>query len=218
MNILIIGDVHGCYYSLQALVSQYWNPESTYLIQLGDLINKGPHSGYCIQFLQNLEQQHPGKVTLLRGNHEQMYIDAARATKKEAFAKNLSKNIKEAGLQPKKVRQWLQEKALYWNNDKLLVTHAGIAKNADDEVWNDQNKNGVLYYKGELRFLPQKQVIGHTIVEGNKPLFSTKENAWRIDTGLWQNGVLTGLLLSQMGEKLAVYTQPLDTRDQTKPI
>lgn len=215
MNILVIGDVHGCYYSLKALVNRCWNAENTHLVQLGDLINKGPHSGWCVRYWQELEQQNPGRITLLRGNHEQMYLDAAREPKKEGFVKKLSKDFKTADLKPKEVRNWMRTKPLYWKNDHLLITHAGVAKNADDDVWSDQNKNGVLYYKGDLCFLPQKQVIGHTIVEGGKPLFSPKENVWRIDTGLWQNGVLTGILLSPQAEKLAVYSQALDERDRS---
>lgn len=214
MKLLIIGDVHGCYYSLKALINRYWDAETTHLIQLGDLINKGPHSGCCVRYWQELEQRYPERVTLLRGNHEQMYLDACREKKKESFAKKLSKDFKAAGLKPSQVRDWLYGKPLLWKNDHLLITHAGVAKNADDDIWDDQNKKGVLYYKGELSFLPQKQVIGHNIVEGGKPLFSPKENAWRIDTGLWQNGILTSLLLSPNGVKQAVYQQVMDSRDQ----
>ena len=56
MKLLVIGDVHGCYYTLKELVEKHWHPGEEILIQLGDLINKGPYSGKCIKYWQELEK------------------------------------------------------------------------------------------------------------------------------------------------------------------
>jgi hypothetical protein len=34
MNYLVIGDVHGCYYTFNNLITKHWNKENEVLIQL----------------------------------------------------------------------------------------------------------------------------------------------------------------------------------------
>lgn len=213
MKVLVIGDVHGCYYTLKNLINRAWNPRTMHLIQLGDLINKGPHSAQCIQYWRWLEYYFAERLTLLKGNHEQMYLEAVSKPKTDKWARPLQEHFAKAGIDTREIRAWLQGKPLKWSNEHLLVTHAGWRKNTP-HPFDEQNKKGVLYHKDELAFLKQIQVIGHSIVEGNKPLFSTRENAWRIDTGAWQGGVLTGLLLSEEGEMEAVYSEPLHLKDK----
>ncbi len=58
MNLLIVGDVHGCYHTFKKLVDENWNPEEELLIQIGDLINKGPHSGLCSKYWRKLEKKY----------------------------------------------------------------------------------------------------------------------------------------------------------------
>jgi serine/threonine protein phosphatase 1 len=65
--VYIIGDVHGCYDTLMALVAKL--PKDAKLIFLGDLIDRGPKSRQVIEFVRN------GGYDCVQGNHEQLMID-----------------------------------------------------------------------------------------------------------------------------------------------
>jgi len=72
-HIWLVGDLHGCHQRLmQALREQHFDPYRDLLVCVGDLIDRGPDSLHCLQLLQK-----PWFKTV-RGNHEQMAIDALR--------------------------------------------------------------------------------------------------------------------------------------------
>lgn len=79
MNRLIaIGDIHGC---LNKLVDLYFKVRPTAddrLVFLGDYIDRGPDSKGVIKYLLNLREHFPQTV-FLRGNHEQIFLDALSA-------------------------------------------------------------------------------------------------------------------------------------------
>ena len=73
-----IGDIHGqCTMlrdMLETLRQRPLNEEDT-LVFLGDYIDRGEDSRGCIDILIALKQEHKN-VIFLRGNHEQMMLDA----------------------------------------------------------------------------------------------------------------------------------------------
>lgn len=214
MDLLIIGDVHGCYFTLKKLLKEYWNPDEMMLVQAGDLVNKGPHSAQCIKLWMRLENEHPGKVVMIRGNHEQKLINSIRRPSIFNSAGAVRNQLKKEKMRLKEVRKWLQKLPLKWENEHVLVTHAGIAKKTKDP-YNLTSRNGVLYNKGPLRTLDKVQVKGHSIVEGHKPVFSPTENAWYIDTGAWTKKYLSALLLSFSGERKQVIRIPTKGEDRS---
>jgi serine/threonine protein phosphatase 1 len=203
MNLLIVGDVHGCYHTFKQLVEEYWNPQEEILIQIGDLINKGPHSGLCLKYWFQLQEQFPYKTLLIRGNHEQFMIGGGAFLKESVKGVTLEKSIENAGLTVSAVRRYLQNTPLKWENEDVLVTHAGVSKTASNP-YSLTAKDGVLFNKGALKRMDKLQVKGHSIVDGNKPLFSPSENAWYIDTGAWMKKYLSAIRLNEQGEKLEV--------------
>lgn len=70
-HIWLSGDIHGC---LEQLRRKLWHcrfdPWRDLLISVGDVIDRGPQSLRCLQLLE----QH--WVCAVRGNHEQMAMDA----------------------------------------------------------------------------------------------------------------------------------------------
>lgn len=70
-QVLVIGDVHGCFDELQDLLSKYAiTPENTVLVFCGDIINRGPKNCETLRFIRSL-----GSAALsVRGNHEDRVI------------------------------------------------------------------------------------------------------------------------------------------------
>jgi serine/threonine protein phosphatase 1 len=74
-----IGDIHGCLDKLERLLAaceaQAGGRDARYVF-LGDYIDRGPDSRGVVELLMRRQQARPGAVVCLRGNHEQMAIDA----------------------------------------------------------------------------------------------------------------------------------------------
>lgn len=74
MATYVIGDVHGCYYSLLALLEQIELNKADRLLFVGDLINKGPHSRKVVDLLMKMQDM-GYQLQSVRGNHEQKLLD-----------------------------------------------------------------------------------------------------------------------------------------------
>lgn len=73
-RIIATSDWHGLATRARTLVEMTdWNPETDDLIVLGDMIDRGPDSLGCVAYARELEKR--GAI-ILRGNHEQMAVDA----------------------------------------------------------------------------------------------------------------------------------------------
>jgi serine/threonine protein phosphatase 1 len=68
-NIYIIGDVHGCYKTLRALIDKLPQKEQSHICFVGDVIDRGKDSKKIIEFIQ----AHYYDCVL--GNHEEMMIE-----------------------------------------------------------------------------------------------------------------------------------------------
>jgi serine/threonine protein phosphatase 1 len=72
---LIIGDVHGCFDTLYALVEEQIQLQQTdQLIFLGDLINRGKDSKKVLDYLMQLELEY--EIYCIKGNHEHNLLTA----------------------------------------------------------------------------------------------------------------------------------------------
>ena len=79
MNIVAIGDIHGCIkqlLTLQDKIFNYpqYNKEEDLLLYLGDYIDRGLHSKDVINHILQLQTEGV-KSVFLKGNHEQFMID-----------------------------------------------------------------------------------------------------------------------------------------------
>lgn len=80
-RVALLADIHANYPALQAVAQEVaaWDPDMVYV--LGDIINRGPRSQACLQFL--LEKEHEKNWHMIRGNHEEyvLQINAADSPK-----------------------------------------------------------------------------------------------------------------------------------------
>ena len=71
-KIFAIGDIHGCYDQLKALVEKIPIDFSRdTLLFIGDYIDRGPHSAEVVDYLIQLKKR-VKEVIFLKGNHEDM--------------------------------------------------------------------------------------------------------------------------------------------------
>lgn len=80
MSITAIGDIHGCAKTIVALLDRLeLTPDDT-LVFMGDYIDRGPDSYGVIELLLQMERNAADgtgpKCVFLRGNHDQMMLDA----------------------------------------------------------------------------------------------------------------------------------------------
>ena len=69
-SVWAVGDVHGHFRTLEALVGQLDLGEGDAIVMLGDLIDRGPKSAHVVRYVRGT-----GGVFSIRGNHEQMMIE-----------------------------------------------------------------------------------------------------------------------------------------------
>lgn len=70
-HVWVVGDLHGCFSLLMAKLRQcHFDPWQDLLVSVGDVIDRGPDSMRCLHLLRTRW------IVAVRGNHEQMALDA----------------------------------------------------------------------------------------------------------------------------------------------
>lgn len=89
--IYAIGDIHGKFDLLQALynsikldIEECGDKENT-IVFLGDYIDRGRQNCQVLDFIKNLESNDNLKHIFIRGNHEDIFIDAMENPRKQAY-------------------------------------------------------------------------------------------------------------------------------------
>lgn len=199
-NFFIIGDVHGCLKTFQKLIS-FWDPEKEILIQVGDLIDRGNFSPQTIHFCISLQKQHPGKVILLRGNHEQLMLDYYQKISNSWLMNGGRQTISQfesSELQPKDILPWLSRLNLIYDTKHFYISHAGVS-DAGNNPLDPRNPNGILWNRNPLKNIGKTQIIGHTPLEEGKPAYYALNNYWNIDTGAYRGICLSGIKFDNNG-------------------
>ena len=72
MKIAVLSDIHGNFPALEAVTdhAERWQPDLIFVA--GDIVNRGPRSCECLEFLLNKRQEENWKI--IRGNHEDYVI------------------------------------------------------------------------------------------------------------------------------------------------
>lgn len=221
-RLIAIGDIHGCYHTLTDLLKDvdYSSAKDT-LVFVGDYIDRGNFSYEVVTILKKMQQQAgEDKVICLRGNHEQMAIDAFEHDyNKETEMLDIYGestqiwfyNGGEATLQSFQKHgenlmsyiPWFKSLPLIYDTPEILFCHAGLSK----PMVKDNTENDILWGRDwintDARCREKQVIFGHT--PGNERLYTTKSGDICIDAGCVFGGRLCGLIIHENGKCNAAY-------------
>lgn len=190
MRKLVIGDIHGCYDEFNELLSKMnYIPAEDQLILLGDYCDRGFKSKEVIERVRRLVQQGNGKVIALRGNHDQLFIDAMEHNENAIWIENgglytiksyVGKDWFKAGFNYSEYNKakafikmyyqhhidFLRSLPLYNEDDRHLFVHAGIDPTHSGDLQSHPEKH---FIWGHKQFLGSDNLINKTIVFGHIP-------------------------------------------------
>jgi serine/threonine protein phosphatase 1 len=183
----VIGDVHGCYYSLMAILDRIGPSIEDHLIFLGDLINKGPYSKLVVDELINLRGQ-GYKIDLIRGNHEYRLMEMIGNisdreiqnfktvyTAQKSYTEFFDKNFE----MPLDYQHFFSSMKPYIKKQGYLLIHAGLnfklADPFEDEYAMMMIRDWYANYDGS-------KVDNHCIVHGHQNSFLSESTRYLQDS------------------------------------
>lgn len=213
--IYAIGDIHGEIAKLDAmlaLLKGHIAPEDT-LLFIGDYIDRGPNSPAVLDRVMELKAVRPNTITL-RGNHEQMMLDA-RALYDHSMGARVDPEIGQIWFYngadntiaqfgpggsgrfweriPQRYWQFVGATEMEFTLGPFRFVHAGVLPRG--VFWEEEPLDPRLWIRDP--FLISKQDFGKVIVFGHTPLQEpvAMENKIGIDTGAAYGGMLTCAVL-----------------------
>lgn len=207
-NIIAIGDIHGCYRSIQALLEKLEVHDECQLLFVGDYIDRGPYSRQVVDLM--LELKETRDCIFLRGNHEQMLLDAIDRGRAGLWLHNGGDTtLQSYGLGrndlnlPVEHIEFFRSTRLYHETRNYFFVHAGVPphQTIQQSLEDPESLRDFLWTRDHLNAVEtaweKKVVFGHT----PKTIPIEKDNMIGIDTGCVYSsfgyGKLTALLLPE---------------------
>lgn len=192
---IAIGDIHGQFLLMKDLIENKikFNPDEDVLVFLGDYIDRGANAADemdVLNYLIELVAKAPGKVVLLRGNHEQMAIDAISSPTDDNLDLWAMNGCKEkiywTFADMMQLLHFCRSLPHSYETEKHLFVHAGAL---DGQPIKEQDKYMLLWE----REVNQYGYMGKTLVVGHTPRRSVlvSDKVINVDTGAFRTGVLS---------------------------
>ncbi|MBD3615957.1 MAG: serine/threonine protein phosphatase [Gracilimonas sp.] len=210
-QIIAIGDIHGCAVSNEALLKKLdkdYGSVPTYVF-LGDYTDRGPESKKVVEDLIVFNSNH--ECVFLKGNHDQMLLDAYENGKWDLWLSNggsttLENYDSEPGHfnMPEEHYNFFKNTVLYWQTERYFFVHGGISPDltVQENLESDYERNQFLWQRDHV--YTRKNRWEKTVVFGHTPVKEpiVEENMIGIDTGcVFKSrgfGVLTAVVLPEM--------------------
>lgn len=194
MKRYVIGDIHGCYDELVSLlvkIYQHANEQPYKIIFVGDYVDRGPDSKSVVTEVMNMQKR--GHVALM-GNHEDMILAGE-------FMYAAQTIVSFGGFRghyiPENVLEWMRSLPKYYEDDTIIVAHAGAKPGVP---MNEQSDAMLLWYRYEQRgpaLMGKHFYHGHTPFRG---FIDTRDDRTNVDTGCVYDGQLTAAIVGDDGK------------------
>ena len=200
-RLIAIGDIHGCFTALEALLEMLSLRDDDQLVTLGDYVDRGPDSRRVLDRLIELFDR--GRLIPLRGNHELMMLRARDSLNEEKFWRNFggddalesySTEDRQGRLKDVPDRHWrfIASDCRDWHeSDEHIFVHASAnpilpleMQSEDDLFWRGLSDRGP-HVSGKMI------ICGHSVQENGVP--KNLGHTIGIDTGAYAGGWLTAL-------------------------
>ena len=172
MRRFAVSDIHGCVQTFQDLLLSIQLSEADVLYLLGDFIDRGPDTQGVIDTILDLREA-GFKVQCLRGNHEQMFLDALKGgeRQKAAFLVNGgTETLRSFGVSsveevPLRYVHFMEALPYYIDLSDYLLVHAGFNGNTGDPLLDLDSMLWIRnwYFSIDPYWLGKKKIVhGHT--------------------------------------------------------
>lgn len=226
--IAVIGDIHGCFFTLKELYHKVLEvyPEIEYY-SVGDLIDRGKYSLEVVEYVKRKG------IKFTPGNHDLMFSHFFESPG-SVFARTWIHNdhgptLAAYEFEPEKVWEhieFINNQPLFYNLDDCFITHAGISSFYKNVLPNNYkndlnslnylidnehyNEHGVMWNRDKLLNIGKLQIVGHT--PNPEPRFDKRANALYIDTGVFREYKLSCAIVhkSEIIEIISVNTNSRD--------
>ncbi len=199
MQTLVIGDIHGCFYELQALLDKAGLAENDPLISLGDCVDRGPETPEVLRFFRDRSN-----TQLLMGNHERKHLRGSRHEVKLARSQQISK-IQFGDAYPEALT-FMGTLPLYLDLPEAILVHGYFEPGISPEKQNPMVLCGTMGGDKHLRthyaqpwyelYAGDKPIlVGHENYTGTDQPFVCQDLVFGLDTSCVTGKALTGLLL-----------------------
>lgn len=210
--IAVIGDIHGCFYTLVNLVEQVKQKYTNISIySVGDLIDRGKHSFEVMEFILS------EGIIFTAGNHDLMFYHFFKKPS-TIFGQSWSYNGNEATLKSYEKHEQelfihinkIKEAPLYLDLDDCFISHAGVSLYYKRKLPNNFRENldvlksfiendyyddyGVMWNRDPLLNIGKLQIVGHT--KHRNVYLDKNANAAFIDTGAYAKNKLSAVVVS----------------------
>lgn len=175
-----VGDLHGCKQTFKQLLRKIKLKKEDNLVLLGDYIDRGPDSKGVFDLI--FDYQDKGyQVRYIRGNHEQILLDAVMGDADEHLrflsaggkATLKSFGVKRADQIPKRYLQFMIDLPYYLEIGPYIFVHGGLNFDHKNPLKAEEDMLWMRYWYDKInhKWLGKRWIIhGHTPV----PLFETQ--------------------------------------------
>lgn len=219
-RLIAVGDIHGCYYTLLDLIEKIdLDVTKDTLVFVGDYIDRGPYSYEVIRYLQNLQRK-MGKdnCVCLRGNHEQMAIDADGELTDLRICNGgqvTEWSFRDKDSELRDFVGWFRSLPLVYDTPNILFCHAGLS----DPTFEKNTQHDLLWGRDwimrDSRPRVKQVIFGHTPKENFSP-YTTKTGDLCIDSGCVFGGRLSALIIEE--DALEQYSRVVMVKRNKKDI
>lgn len=201
-KIFAIGDIHGCLFKLEKLISLLANTidrDNDTLLFIGDYIDRGPDPKGVVDFVMDLKKKF-AKTVFLLGNHEDMFLNYINGREAGYMffmnggdATAASYGSKDQGDMgeirvPENHMEFFTTLLPFYETEHYIFVHAGLRPGIP---LMKQAREDLIWIRYD--FIRSSYDFGKTIVFGHTPLLEPllQPRKIGIDTGAVYGGLLT---------------------------